>query len=601
MINFSKFSDKIFKSKNGDLDDLKSELAMLSGSASSKEWTARQQASADRNAASSGPGMEILAEAEEQYKKVKRPADYRESERQDVVARQGVSGFLDRVTAEQIKVLNFYLAMCFFMCNIAFKVLDNFFFRRFVQALRPAYGDQMPHSSWISTTGLEDVYNEVREFTATEMAASPGRLTVGIDGFRGTDGRHVMNITENKRGIPSYRGTEWFCRARHDGKTHANAVSKVVAENPSNYLAVVADNTGSMLKMMAILSTTFTCMFFLGCFVHVLDLLLEDIVKIPCILTLTDDIHFIVVFMKTYSALDELFRDESERTFGNKAQSLVIYPQTRFSYASLMMHRVLSNWNILMSVPESPEFRMLKRQAKQKRKAAFNRFEDLVGSLITKKKCRSAVAILEPLSQMLHFLEGDSVPMACIVPLFLAYSVYVQDLPADAGTLLEQEENLEEILLGKVHARWMGGSRTVGLKHPVHGLAYRLDAGIRSAVRYIMGQGFEDEVMASHTQAEVHGAIETYCGGRGHKFTMIIAEFDRYAGGVHPDYHYKIGLTDGMVKAKVAALIQEMDEETKATPILRLINVFKNINQLGSSRAWWASLQVADTESGQTR
>ena len=47
----------------------------------------------------------------------------------------------------------------------------------------------------------------------------------------------------------------------------------------------------------------------------------------------------------------------------------------------LLVHSVAVNWSTLRDLPESSEFKLAVRSAKATRKADFERFEDLVGSI----------------------------------------------------------------------------------------------------------------------------------------------------------------------------------------------------------------------------
>ena len=78
-----------------------------------------------------------------------------------------------------------------------FAVVDSWAFRKFVPVLNPVYEKKIPHSSALHTTHLADMYDETVVETAEMLAARPGKITLGIDGFKDVRGRHVMNISEN--------------------------------------------------------------------------------------------------------------------------------------------------------------------------------------------------------------------------------------------------------------------------------------------------------------------------------------------------------------------------------------------------------------------
>ena len=290
-------------------------------------------------------------------------------------------------------------------------------------ALRPAYGRVMPRRTWLSNTALDEVHDEVKKWNESRFSETPGRSTCGIDGFKDANKRHVMNLTKFKLGITSYLNTEWFGRRKHSGRTYASVVMQQLGDDAHlEFIAVVADNTSSMLSMFSILASVYIGIFFLGCVVHVLDLLIEDIVKkVRIIETTADDIRFVVVLIMTYSQLSELFREECEKHHGkNHTKNLVLYPDTRFAYVYLMAKRVLYNFSILMVIADSPEFKLLRRTVKSSRRGHFDRFEELFSSSTFKKRVVAVVFVLEPILLILHLNESDTCPIAVVPITYMA-------------------------------------------------------------------------------------------------------------------------------------------------------------------------------------
>ena len=130
-------------------------------------------------------------------------------------------------------------------------------------ALRPAYGRVMPRRTWLSNTSLDEVHDEVKKWNESRFSETPGRSTCGIDGFKDANKRHVMNLTKFKLGITSYLNTEWFGRRKHSGRTYASVVMQQLGDDAHlEFIAVVADNTSSMLSMFSILASVTSESFF---------------------------------------------------------------------------------------------------------------------------------------------------------------------------------------------------------------------------------------------------------------------------------------------------------------------------------------------------
>ena len=110
------------------------------------------------------------------------------------------------------------------------------------------------------------------------------------------------------------------------------------------YIAVVADNTGTMQTMFLCLLTVYPFLFMMGCCVHILDLLIEDIAKIGEIASIGGDSHFVISFVKKHGVLHELFLEiQLELKIKN---SLKLFPLTRFAYLCLMIHTELVNFRV---------------------------------------------------------------------------------------------------------------------------------------------------------------------------------------------------------------------------------------------------------------
>ena len=90
-----------------------------------------------------------------------------------------------------------------------------------------------------------------------------------------------MNISLAKVGIATYAWTAWFGKRAHSGAIYADEVKRLVGDG-SEIIAMCADNTSSNTSMQkglfGVLNECFEW-FFIGCCVHAMDLLSEDVAK----------------------------------------------------------------------------------------------------------------------------------------------------------------------------------------------------------------------------------------------------------------------------------------------------------------------------------
>ena len=97
------------------------------------------------------------------------------------------------------------------------------------------------------------------------------------------------------------------------------------------------------------------------------------------------------------------------------------------------------------------------------------RFEDLLSSRVRRRRYRALAALMAPFSIVMHYLEGDSIPLSHVYPLFQSLFDYVICLPSAVSTVLaDMDEGIEATIVGLVTDSWEGTNRLVGLRHDVH-------------------------------------------------------------------------------------------------------------------------------------
>ena len=133
----------------------------------------------------------------------------------------------------------------------------------------------------------------------------------------------------------------------------------------------------------------------------------------------------------------------------------------------------------------------------------FNLFEEIIETRTFKPKLEIGAFTLMPISTALHYLEGDSVPLSHVIPVFQAIFSFVQSLEDDytIARLLEPGDCKKMVEL--VQERWQGTVRKKGLHHIVHSLAYVLDPMAQAA-----GATSSDPTSALLNSKTLHAARE---------------------------------------------------------------------------------------------
>ncbi|KAK3282159.1 hypothetical protein CYMTET_10088 [Cymbomonas tetramitiformis] len=494
--------------------------------------------------------------------------------------------------------LNFLLGCFFFACKIPFAVVNNVFFVAFITALSPGYVKWLPRRNQLSTSVLDDVYEETLVSTEAALDRAPGKRTLGLDGKTNCVVRATCNIGEAKVGISAYVSTKYFGKHEHSGRVQAKYAYEELKDREDKFQAVVADNTGNMQVMFRLLRIWFPMLFIFGCCIHVLDLLIEDIVKLEDISGTVSNYYFVTVFLKRYSMLWETLADKQREKFGMHARKLKIFPLTRFAFAYYMISTALYNWTVLRDIPEWPEYSIVKTKAIQRKPTSaedFERFEDLIGDNSLKKKGIAVNMILEPLSSMLHYLEGDSVPPSHLLPLYCLYFQFVNELPLAVTTQLEKEtvKSVQQF----VKDRWLGVGRKVGLRHDIHCLAFSVDIYVQVLIVLIFGEGELARIQRTFTDENVMLAIKNYCGGKSDaKYHKLVQEYNVFKGKGDP-YKLKAEAVTHHVRTQVAAKIHPLlTDEEKETKFLYFLACLKHFHLISSHLVFWNSLDITGPE-----
>ena len=204
------------------------------------------------------------------------------------------------------------------------------------------------------------------------------------------------------------------------------------------------------------------------------------------------------------------------------------YPATRFAYAVLTLVAVISNWDLIVQLVHTSEYKLCKRSNPGK-KARYVRFEGLVNSASTKTKFDAARQALGPGCTALHYTEGDSAPIEHVVPIFATLYQQCQS-PSDDMKEVFSETTLEAIV--KMHReRWLGENRKVGVRHKAHCLAYGLSIPAQMTVKFGIGEEWYNTIGCSFKKKDEEDAIKQWCDFDDAKSMMMIKQYDNYKAG----------------------------------------------------------------------
>lgn len=400
-----------------------------------------------------------------------------------------------------------------------------------------------------------------------------------------------MNISLAKVGIAAYARTAWFGKRQHSGEVYANEITSLVG-NGDGVLAACADNTSSNTSMQKGLFGKLSELymwFFIGCCVHAMDLLSEDIAKLSEIAQIISDCKFIVLFVIRFPMISETFLDlqKNRRKTNPKASMLGLktFPDTRFAYAFFMMYSVYVNWSCLSALTDTPEFKLMKRSAsgnaekKAKRRAQFLKFERLVGSADTRQRAEGAIGVMQPVSSALHYLEGDDVESSHVAPVFVVLDQQNKSPVAEVTDVFD-ESTLDSIK-SAFSDRWNGAGSKVGVKHDVHCLAFKIDPVLRCAIEVGLGAEMLAAIDGAFRRTAWDNALLTYSKGSDPVYSKLLSEYTKFASK-SGDYATLWRQANSLAKTAVAEVVEQVDSDTKENKLKLFLKLLRHKNEDGT-------------------
>eukprot|EP00873_Tetraselmis_striata_P038845 jgi/Tetstr1/459109/TSEL_004559.t1 len=160
------------------------------------------------------------------------------------------------------------------------------------------------------------------------------------------------------------------------------------------------DNVGYMRSTLNELELMFPNLICIGCVVHVLDLLCEDYAKL--LMEYVNMANKIVVFVTGHDRVCQLFL----RLKGPQGTGLRTFPDTGFSYASLMLSSVLTNKRTLRDMPDDPAWEDVSTHKDGSPMADREWFVDSIEERRIFLKFSCALALLQPVTDAIRFMEA---------------------------------------------------------------------------------------------------------------------------------------------------------------------------------------------------
>ncbi|KAL3700662.1 hypothetical protein R1sor_018684 [Riccia sorocarpa] len=188
--------------------------------------------------------------------------------------------------ATQRKITDEKWSMALFVMGLPFRTLAHPMFREAYNFSSKLPGYKFPSSTALRTTLFDKNLNDVKKTSEQNMCGHNFcvRGTVSCDGWTNRNGRPQVNLViVNRYGEMVYDHADGS-NVRKDAKWVAANMIRVIREvGPKNVLQFTADNAAVNTLAGQIVRAEFPHIVFGGCVAHGIDLLFEDMAKLPWI------------------------------------------------------------------------------------------------------------------------------------------------------------------------------------------------------------------------------------------------------------------------------------------------------------------------------
>ena len=171
------------------------------------------------------------------------------------------------------------------------------------------------------------------------------------------------------------------------------------------YAGIVGDNVSYNRAAMAHIEKEYPRLITGGCAVHFLDLMIEDLAKLPEINTIISIARKLILFVKSHRRVHRAFKNR----VGTSGRLLKLFPATRFGYCALMLQRVIENRRALDNIISNysdpdPWFDVCEGIDADE----VEKFERNIRNFELWKMLTCSYDLLSPVSAAIHHIESNS-------------------------------------------------------------------------------------------------------------------------------------------------------------------------------------------------
>lgn len=339
--------------------------------------------------------------------------------------------------------------------------MENPAFRKFLKKLRPSYTP--PNRKAIAGPLLDACYEGTKAQMDKLLKDSGRQITLVTDAWSNIRNESIINYVAVTRKHAVFLKSTPSGKDRHTGVYIADEVRKILEEiNPRNVVAITMDNASNMKSAQGLLHAQFPDIKMLGCASHLVNLTVEDLIRVEEVAAaFSDVIEVIKYFKNSYihsGTLDEISQ--------GRRKALQLPGNTRWQGKYNAVESLLANRDFIEVAVGDPST-LLPPQPTPKSREDFDNISQSVLNPAFWEKTRNLARFLKPFLDVTIALEGVQ-PKASRI---FAYFQFLAQT-CHATTQLSRDEILTAI-----------GRRFSQIHDPLFSIAYVCDPAAREERR----------------------------------------------------------------------------------------------------------------------
>ena len=197
-----------------------------------------------------------------------------------------ISNFFDvkELPRDQAELADTLLTRALVDSGVPFSFVENWFFRRFIELIRPAYD---PPSKWQLIYNLIPKEYAVCTLATGKVLSSLSDLTLSLDGWEDRRGRSIYAFLASTSQLerPYVLDIIDISHLRHTAEILKDqtviVLDRLGLSLEKSFRAIVTDNPSTMVKMRRLLTADYPNMLDLRCFAHAVNLLASGYLRHP--------------------------------------------------------------------------------------------------------------------------------------------------------------------------------------------------------------------------------------------------------------------------------------------------------------------------------